>query len=35
MNEILKNLKAAKDKCSDPIRRAQLITLIENLKDNV
>jgi hypothetical protein len=35
MNEILKNLQAAKEKCTDPIRKAQLINLIQNLKDNV
>ena len=35
MNEILKNLKAAKERCSDPIRKAQLINLIQNIKDNV
>ena len=35
METIIENLKAAKERCSDPIRRAQLITLIQNLKDNV
>ena len=34
MDEILKNLKAAMKNCSDPVRRAQLITLIDNLKTN-